>query len=160
MSPIEGEGMNVNEGNVSDVAESIADALRESRDFARAAYAYDFDEQRRNIPSDASGLEIDRWKDPYLLEYLGLEPLPGDPTIEDMERMLDDDFLLEPAEIELAVNEVIADTERLNESGRAVIAARVDAEWRHSGRASTRAIFNHPRLLNYLGLGGQAKGES
>lgn len=152
--------MSNGEKEVPHRTEWISDVFRESRDFARVAYADDFDQGRRNIPPNASGLEIDRWKDPYVLEYLGLEPLPGDPTIEDMECMLDDDYVFEQEEIEEAVNKAIADTERLDESGRAVIAARVNAEWRYSERAYTRAIFNHPRLLDYLGLDPRAEGES
>ena len=99
--------MSADAENTSEFADRLSDAIRESRDFARAAYGYDFDQARRNIPLDASGLEIDRLKDPYALDFLGLEPLPGDPTIEDMERTSAVDYLPEPEEIEQAVNEVI-----------------------------------------------------
>ncbi len=99
--------MSADAENTSELADRLSDAIRESRDFARAAYGYDFDQARRNIPLDASGLEIDRLKDPYALDFLGLEPLPGDPTIEDMERTSAVDYLPEPEEIEQAVNEVI-----------------------------------------------------
>ncbi len=93
--------MSADAENTSELADRLSDAIRESRDFARAAYGYDFDQARRNIPLDASGLEIDRLKDPYALDFLGLEPLPGDPTIEDMERTSAVDYLPEPEEIEL-----------------------------------------------------------
>ena len=99
--------MSADAENTSELADRLSDAIRESRDFARAAYGYDFDQARRDIPLDASGLEIDRLKDPYALDFLGLEPLPGDPTIEDMERTSAVDYLPEPEEIEQAVNEVI-----------------------------------------------------
>lgn len=146
--------------DVSELVERLSDVIQESRDFARVAYGYDFDQARRNIPLDATGLEIDRLKDPYALEFLGLEPLTGDPTIEDMERMSADDYLPEPEEIEEAVNEVILDAEKLNDAARAVLAARVDREWRHSEIAYTRAVFSHPRLLKYLGLEHQPEGEA
>ena len=99
--------MSADAENTSELADRLSDAIRESRDFARAAYGYDFDQARRNTPLDVSGLEIDRLKDPYALDFLGLEPLPGDPTIEDMERTSAVDYLPEPEEIEQAVNEVI-----------------------------------------------------
>lgn len=99
--------MSADAENTSELADRLSDAIRESRDFARAAYGYDFDQARRNIPLDVSGREIDRLKDPYALDFLGLEPLPGDPTIEDMERTSAVDYLPEPEEIEQAVNEVI-----------------------------------------------------
>lgn len=110
----------------------LSEVIQESRDFARAAYGHDFDQARRNIPMGASELEIERLKDPYALEFLGLDPLPGDPTIEDMERKSADDFMLGPEVIEEAVSEVILDTEKLNDSARAILAKRIDGEWRHS----------------------------
>ena len=73
--------MSADAEDTSELTDRLSDAIRESRDFARAAYGYDFDQARRNIPPDASGLEIDRLKG----QFLGLEPLPGDPTIEDVE---------------------------------------------------------------------------
>ena len=152
--------MSADAENTSELADRLSDAIRESRDFARAAYGYDFDQARRNIPLDASGLEIDRLKDPYALDFLGLEPLPGDPTIEDMERTSAVDYLPEPEEIEQAVDEVILDTEKLSDSARAALAARVDGEWRHSQVAYTRAVFGHPRLLKYLGLDQEKNGEA
>lgn len=152
--------MSDDDEGVSEVVERLSDVIQESRDFVRVAYGYDFDQARRNIPLDATRLEIDRLKDPYALEFLGLEPLAGDPTIEDMERMPADDYLPEPEEIEEAVNEVILGAEKLNDAARAVLAARVDGEWRHSEVAYTRAVFSHPRLLKYLGLEHQAEGEA
>ena len=145
--------MSDDDKDISELVERLSDVIQEARDFARAACGHDFDQARRNIPPDATGLEIDRLKDPYALEFLGLEPLPGDPTIEDMERMSADGYLPEPEEIEEAVDEVILDAEKLNDAARAVLAARVDGEWRHSEVAYTRALFSHPRLLEYLGLG-------
>ncbi len=144
--------MSDGEEDASELVERLSEVIQESRDFARAAYGYDFDQARRNVPLGASELEIERLNDPYALEFLGLDPLPGDPTIEDMERESADDFLPGPEVIEEAVNEVIFDTEKLNDSARAILAARVDAEWRHSEVAYTRAVFSHPRLLKYLGL--------
>ena len=152
--------MSDDDKDISELVERLSNVIQESRDFARVAYGHDFDRARRNIPLDATELEIDRLKDPYTLEFLGLEPLPGDPTIEDMERMSADDYLPEPEAIEEAVNEVILDAEKLNEAARAVLAARVDGEWRHSGVAYTRAVFSHPRLLKYLGLDQQTEGEA
>lgn len=131
--------MSADAEDTSELADRLSDAIRESRDFARAAYGYDFDQARRNIPLDASGREIDRLKDPYALEFLGLEPLPGDPTIEDTERTSAVDYLPEPEEIEQAVNEVILDAEKSSDSARAVLATRVDDDWRHSQVAYTRA---------------------
>lgn len=152
--------MSGDDKDISELVERLSDVIQEARDFARAAYGHDFDQARRNIPPDATGLEIDRLKDPYALDFLGLEPLPGDPTIEEMERMSADDHLPEPEEIEEAVNEVILDAEKLNDAVRAVLAARVDGEWRHSEVAYTRAVFSHPRLLKYLGLDQHAEGEA
>ena len=110
----------------------LSEVIQESRDVARAAYGHDFDQARRNIPLGASELDIERLKDPYALEFLGLDPLPGAPTIEDMERKSADDFMLGPEVIEEAVSEVILDTEKLNDSARAILAKRIDGEWRHS----------------------------
>lgn len=146
--------------DIPELVERLSEVIQESRDFPRVAYGYDFDQARRNIPLGATELEIERLKDPYALEFLGLEPLPGDPTIEDMERMSADDCLPEPKEIQEAVNEVILDAEKMNVAARAVLAARVDEEWRHSEVAYTRAVFTHPRLLKYLGLDQQTEGEA
>lgn len=152
--------MSADAEDTSELADRLSDAIRESRDFTRTAYGYDFDQARRNIPPDASGPEIDRLKDPYALKLLSLEPLPGDATIEDVERMSAVDYLPEPEEIEQAVNEVILDTEKLSDSARAILATRVDDEWRHSQVAYTRAVFSHPRLLEYLGLDQETDGEA
>ena len=152
--------MSDDDKDISELVERLSDVIQEARDFARAAYGHDFDQARRNIPPDATGLEIDRLKDPYALEFLGLEPLPGDPTIEDMERLSADDDPPEPEEIEETVNEVILDAEKLNDAARAVLTARVDGEWRHSEVAYTRAVFSDPRLLEYLGLDQRTEGEA
>ena len=152
--------MSDDDKDISELVDRLSDVIQEARDFARVACGHDFDQARRNIPPDATGLEIDRLKDPYVLEFLGLEPLPGDPTIEDMERLCADDDPPEPEEIEETVNEVILDAEKLNDAARAVLTARVDGEWRHSEVAYTRAVFSDPRLLEYLGLDQQTEGEA
>jgi len=54
----------------------------------RARCATAFDDARRNVPASADGMERELLKDPFLLDALGLEPLDGDPTIEQIEREL------------------------------------------------------------------------
>lgn len=153
--------MSADAEDTSELADRLSDAIRESRDFARAAYGYDFGQARRNIPPDASGLEVDRLNARYTLELLSLEPLPGDPAaIEDVERMSAVDYLPEPEEIEQAVNEVFLDTEKLSDSARAILVTRVDDEWCHSRVAYTRAVFSHPRRLEHLGLDQETDGEA
>lgn len=73
-------------GRIADIRTGgIAEGLKSTIASARARYADDFDFRRRNIPASASEFERERFKDPYLLDFLGLEPLDGDPTIEQME---------------------------------------------------------------------------
>lgn len=62
------------------------EGLAQTIESVRARYADDFDLHRRNIPASASELEREHLKDPYLLSFLGLEPLDGDPTLEELER--------------------------------------------------------------------------
>lgn len=66
--------------------DGVVEGLRSTIESARARYAADFDLQRRTSPASASEFERERFKDPYLLDFLGLEPLDGDPTIEQLER--------------------------------------------------------------------------
>ena len=61
--------MSDDDKDISELVRRLSDVIQEARDFARAAYGYEFDQARRNIPSDATGLEIDRLKDPYALEF-------------------------------------------------------------------------------------------
>lgn len=60
--------MNDDDNDVSELVERLSDVIQESHDFARVADGYDSCQARRNMPLDATGLEIDRLKDPYALE--------------------------------------------------------------------------------------------
>lgn len=74
-------------GRITDAGTfEVVNGLESTIASARARYADDFDFQRQNISASASEFERERFKDPYLLEFLGLDPIDGDPTIEDAER--------------------------------------------------------------------------
>lgn len=71
---------------VNEIVGSIAPIVEEMR----VEYAALVDAERRHIPEATTELERERLKDPYLLSFLGLEPREGDPTIEELERELED----------------------------------------------------------------------
>lgn len=93
-------------GDHASSAPRLARAIRELQDFRRAALGADLDAARRNIPPGASGLQIFQLTGLYSLGFLGLEPLPADPIIDDLGRVLDDDYPSEPKETERAVDDL------------------------------------------------------
>lgn len=73
------------EEHVAEILAVIQPVIEE----CRAKYADLVDTERRTTPESATDLDRERLKDSNLLAFLGLEPLDGDPTIEQFERELE-----------------------------------------------------------------------